>query len=261
MGKVIIQKYTTETPISMIGEEAGICWNADTTDQIKNYRRGLDCLSSGHMRTAEYPQVYMILEGYSARVIREFYTHIAGGPTRLQASTRYIDYNDVEAIVPHSIEKSKEVKDTYENYISIVSNTYKELEEQNVPREDIANILPIGMTTKVIVRTNLRHLIDMSHQRLCNRAYWEFRQLMLDIMKALCEYSGEWETIVDEYFIPKCDVCSFCTEKKCCGRRPTKDEHDQLLFYGKQYKKLLDALKEAGSSIVSVDEIIRIMGL
>ena len=150
---------------------------------------------------------------------------------------------------------------TYENYISIVSNTYKELEEQNVPREDIANILPIGMTTKVVVRTNLRHLIDMSHQRLCNRAYWEFRQLMLDIMKALCEYSGEWETIVDEYFIPKCDVCGFCTEKKCCGRRPTKDEHDQLLFYGKQYKKLLDALKEAGSSIVSVDEIIRIMGL
>ena len=261
MGKVIIQKYTTETPISMIGEEAGICWNADTTDQIKNYRRGLDCLNSGHMRTAEYPQVYMILEGYSARVIREFYTHIAGGPTRLQASTRYIDYNDVEAIVPHSIEKSKEVKDTYENYISIVSNTYKELEEQNVPREDIANILPIGMTTKVVVRTNLRHLIDMSHQRLCNRAYWEFRQLMLDIMKALCEYSGEWETIVDEYFVPKCDVCGFCTEKKCCGRRPTKDKHDQLLFYGKQYKKLLDALKEAGSSIVSVDEIIRIMGL
>ena len=203
----------------------------------------------------------MILEGYSARVIREFYTHIAGGPTRLQASTRYIDYNDVEAIVPHSIEKSKEVKDTYENYISIVSNTYKELEEQNVPREDIANILPIGMTTKVVVRTNLRHLIDMSHQRLCNRAYWEFRQLMLDIMKALCEYSGEWEIIVDEYFVPKCDVCGFCTEKKCCGRRPTKDEHDQLLFYGKQYKKLLDALKEAGSSIVSVDEIIRIMGL
>ena len=261
MGKVIIQKYTTETPILMIGEEAGICWNADTSNQEKNYRRGLDCLSSGHMRTAEYPQVYMILEEYSARVIREFYTHIAGGPTRLQASTRYIDYNNVEAIVPPSVKKSEEAKDAYAKYISIVSDTYKDLEEQNIPREDIANILPIGMTTKVVVRTNLRHLIDMSHQRLCSRAYWEFRQLMLDIMKALSEYSGEWETIVDEYFMPKCDVCGFCTEKKCCGRHPTKDEHDQLLFYGKQYKKLLDALKEAGSSIVSVDEIIRIMGL
>lgn len=261
MGKVIIQKYTTETPILMIGEEAGICWNAGTLIQEKNYRRGLECLNSGHMRTAEYPQVYMILKGYSARVIREFYTHIAGGPTRLQASTRYIDYNNVEAIVPPSVKKSEEAKDAYENYISIMSDTYKDLEEQDIPREDIANILPIGMTTQVVVRTNLRHLIDMSHQRLCSRAYWEFRQLMLDIMKALCEYSEEWETIVNEYFMPKCDVCGFCTEKRCCGRRPTKDEHDQLLFYGKQYKKLLDALKEAGSSIISVDEIIRIMGL
>lgn len=261
MGRVIIQKYTAEMPISMIGEEAGICWNAGTLNQIKNYRRGLDCLNSGHMRTAEYPQVYMVLEDYSARVIREFYTHIAGGPTRLQASTRYIDYNNVEAIVPPSIKKSEKTEDIYENYISIVSDTYKALNEQDIPREDIANILPIGMTTKVVVRTNLRHLIDMSHQRLCSRAYWEFRQLMLDIMNALREYSGEWKTIVDEYFMPKCDVCGFCTEKNCCGRRPTKDEHDQLLFYGKQYKKLLDALKEAGSSIVSVDEIIRIMGL
>ena len=82
-----------------------------------------------------------------------------------------------------------------------------------MPREDIANILPIGMTTKVVVRTNLRHLIDMSHQRLCNRAYWEFRQLMIDIMKALHEYSGEWATIVDEYFEPKCEVCGFVQRK------------------------------------------------
>ncbi len=33
-----------------------------------------------------------MLEGYSARVIRKWYTHIGGQPTRLQASTRYIDY-------------------------------------------------------------------------------------------------------------------------------------------------------------------------
>ena len=34
MGKVIIQDYTTKTPISMIGAEAGYCWGADTTDQM-----------------------------------------------------------------------------------------------------------------------------------------------------------------------------------------------------------------------------------
>ena len=92
MGRVMIQNYTCKNPITMIGFEAGICWGADTADEKKNYRRGLDCLESGHGRTFEFPDVYLTLEGYSARVIREWYTHIGGQPTRLQASTRYINY-------------------------------------------------------------------------------------------------------------------------------------------------------------------------
>ena len=51
MGKVVIQNYTCKNPITMIGFEAGICWGADTGDEKKNYRRGLDCLESGHGRT------------------------------------------------------------------------------------------------------------------------------------------------------------------------------------------------------------------
>lgn len=64
MGKVIIQeRYTTKNPITMIGEEAGTCWGADTNDDVKNYKRGLDCLSNEHGRTIEYPDVYMIWMG------------------------------------------------------------------------------------------------------------------------------------------------------------------------------------------------------
>ena len=92
MGKVIVQDYTYKNPITMIGVEAGICWGANTSNDEKNYLRGIDCLESGHGRTFEFPDVYLTLEGYSARVIREWYTHIGGLPTRLQASTRYIDY-------------------------------------------------------------------------------------------------------------------------------------------------------------------------
>ena len=84
MGTVTIQPYTTKSPISLIGEEAGICWGANTADQMRNYKRGLECLTNEHGRTFEFPDVYMILDGYSARVIREWYTHIGGLPTRLQ---------------------------------------------------------------------------------------------------------------------------------------------------------------------------------
>ena len=49
MGTVTIQRFTYKNPISMIGEEAGVCWGADTSDPEKNYKRGLDCLEIGFL--------------------------------------------------------------------------------------------------------------------------------------------------------------------------------------------------------------------
>ena len=247
MRKILIQSYTTMNPISMIGEEAGICWGADTSNVNKNYKRGLDCLRSGHMRTAEYPQVYIVLDGYSARVIRELYTHIAGGPTRLQASTRYIDYeHGFDYITPPKVDKDPELRITYENAMFNISENLKKLDALEVPREDSANLLPLGMETKIVLRTNLRHLIDMSHQRLCSRAYWEFRQLMIDIMKALSEYSEEWATIIDKFFKPKCEVCGFCEEKDTCHRKPTKERIKQLIELGLKYEEMIKTHTDDG---------------
>lgn len=64
MGKVIIQDYTTKSPITMIGAEAGYCWGADTSDQKKNYKRGIECLENDHSGTIEFLDVYMVLDGY-----------------------------------------------------------------------------------------------------------------------------------------------------------------------------------------------------
>ena len=73
---VIIQNYTPKNPISMIGYEAGVCWGADVSNQEKNYKRGLDCIKNEHGRTWEFPDVYATIEGYSAKCLREWYTHI-----------------------------------------------------------------------------------------------------------------------------------------------------------------------------------------
>ena len=108
MSKVIIIEETTKNPITLMGQRAGVCWGADITDKEKNYKRGLDCLNSGHGRVMEYVNVELILDGYSARVIREWYTHIGGAPTRLQASTRYIKYEDFKYVTPHTVEKNPE---------------------------------------------------------------------------------------------------------------------------------------------------------
>lgn len=224
MGKVTVQRETTSDPISLIGREAGVCWGANIADVERNYKRGLDCLTSGHGRTWEYPQVYVVLDGYSARVIRELYTHIGGGPTRLQASTRYINYQKgFDYVTPPSIANKEGANQIYQNAMNEILVAMQKLEELELPREDVGMLLPLAMESKVVLRTNLRNLIDMAHQRLCTRAYWEYRQLMHNLMEALSEYSEEWAYLVEHYFVAKCEMTGFCTEAKSCGRKPKRE--------------------------------------
>ena len=95
-------------------------------------------------------------------------------------------------------------------------------EAYGVPREDAAMLLPLGMTTRLVDHKNLRNLVDMSRTRMCNRAYWEFRELFGDISIALSAYSEEWQTIVSTQFYPKCFEAQKCPEKNGCGRFPKR---------------------------------------
>lgn len=218
MGTIMILPETTKNPITLIGQRAGVCWGADTTDEEKNYKRGWDCITSGHGRALEFVNVEMVLDGYSARVFREWYTHIGGAPTRLQASTRYINYGEFEYITPKSLEKDAIALAEYENTMDVLRHTLTILEEKGIPREDAALLLPLGMTTRVVDKRNLRNLIDMSRQRMCQRAYWEFREMFGDILIALCDYSSQWMSLVTTQMHPKCDELGYCPEKKGCGR-------------------------------------------
>lgn len=224
MGKVTILPETTKYPITLIGSRAGYCWGADVSDDNKNYRRGLDCIESNHGRTLEYPNIEMVLDGYSARVIREWYTHIGGAPSRLQASTRYINYKEFQYVTPPSINRNPDASKVFGNTMKMIADACTALEEIGIPREDAAMMLPLGMTTKIVDKRNPRNLIDMSRQRMCSRAYWEFRELFDDILQALREYSPEWDYIVSTQMMPKCEYLGYCPEKHSCGRKPKRKE-------------------------------------
>lgn len=223
MGQVLILEETTKHPITLMGSRAGICWGSDISDQEKNYKRGLDCLTSGHGRVMEYVNVEMVLDGYSARVIREWYTHIGGSPTRLQASTRYVNYNDFSYVTPAAIAQNEKARMHYEEMMRQISETCAYLEQEcGIAREDAAMLLPLGMTTKIVDKRNLRNLVDMSRQRMCGRAYHEYRALFQDISTALAMQSEEWAYLVEHYFLPKCELLGYCPETRSCGRMPKR---------------------------------------
>lgn len=222
MGTITILPETTKNPITLIGARAGVCWGANVSDDEKNYKRGLDCIKSGHGRVMEFVNVEMIIDGYSAKVLREYYTHIGGSPTRLQASTRYINYSKGDGFnytTPKSID-THGCWLVWSELMNTINDTVKLLIDEGVPVEDATMALPLAYSSKMVDKRNLRNLVDMSRQRMCSRAYWEYRELFNDICNALREYSDEWKWIVDNLFHAKCDEVGYCTETKSCGRRP-----------------------------------------
>jgi thymidylate synthase (FAD) len=217
---IIIGKETTKFPLQKIGETAGVCYNSDISNIEKNINRAKDCINSGHGRVLEWVDVELIIDGYSAKVIREFERHHIGA-SFLQSSTRYINYDNFKYVTPYEIKKNELLDFKYQRAMQQIKDTYKELLDNGISKEDASMLLPLGMTTKIVDKRNLRNLVEMSHLRLCSRAFWEYRQFFEDICIELSKVSDEWKYIVDSYFKPKCEVFGYCTEKNSCGRKPT----------------------------------------
>lgn len=223
MGTITILPETTKHPLALIGERAGICYGTDVSDVERNIKRGKACIKSGHGRTLEFVDVHMVIDGYSARVMREYFRHVGGLTPYLQASTRYINYEDFDVICPKSIRDNSDTTLVFNTAVQTLKKAISELRALGIKNEDVANLLPLGMTTKCVEKRNLRNLVDMSHVRKCSRAYSEFRQdLFPSIESALSKYSDEWHWIVNELFKPKCEVYGYCNESKSCGRMPKK---------------------------------------
>lgn len=71
---VTILPETTKKPITLIGQRAAVCWNAKSNPE-KDYKRGVDCIISGHGRVMEFVNIEFIIEEMSARAMRKYKTY------------------------------------------------------------------------------------------------------------------------------------------------------------------------------------------
>lgn len=218
--RITILNGTTKNPLQTIGERAGICWCGNISDKDKNIKRAVDCIKSGHGRVLEYVSIEFVVEDISARAARELYTHIAGGPTRLQASTRYITYDNFEYYTPT---EKPELKKLYDEAMESAAHYYRLLQEEGLSKEDAANLLPLGMMTRVVLKTNLRMIDNLMGQRLCTRAYKEMRNFANLLREELSCIDSEWNQVAKNMFVPKCKKTGYCTEAKCCGLSNKKE--------------------------------------
>ena len=82
-----------------------------------------------------------------------------------------IETSNFKYIVPPTIQNKEDANNIYEYVMHQISKAAKDLKVCGIPKEDIANILPLGMATGISCHYNLRTLENMANQRFCSRAY------------------------------------------------------------------------------------------
>ena len=207
----------TAMPLTHIGNIAKVCYKSESDPIVV----AKDCIASGHHRVLEFAHVTLELDEVSARVVREWYTSIVG-TSRLQESTRYVNMDDFKFYIPESIMDNYEALATYEETMEHIRQGYMKLEELGIPREDCANVLPLGSHSRFVIQINLRALLHMFGMRLCRRALKEYRDTMIQTKKIVRQIDEEWDWIMENYAKPKCLQEGRCTETHSC-KNPPKD--------------------------------------
>ena len=204
----------TINPIQFIGKVAGCCYGSKDEPQA-NYKRGLKCIKDGHGRAMEFVDVTLEIDEVSARMIRELGRHVIG-TSYLQASTRYITYDNFDYYTPKNLKDDKEYHITMQNILA----SYQSLVEKGIPKEDVANLLPLGMNTKIVLKINYRALLHMAEVRMCERAYVEVRDFVKELIDVVSQIDDEWAELM-KFMLPKCKTC---TEKENCPRLKNKGD-------------------------------------
>ena len=207
-------RHTTD-PVALVGEAAAICTASKDPDRA---RKG--ALASGHESILEHVSFTFRVEGVSRALLAQLTRHrIASFSVESQ---RYVRMEDVDFVVPPSIQKAIHVGyvegNVYEWILSELFYVYQFLLEEGIPEEDARYILPNATPTRLLMTMNARELRHFFSLRCCNRAQWEIRE-MADRMLELCKGAAP-ELFEDAG--PGC-IRGACPEgKRSCGK-PRKE--------------------------------------
>lgn len=209
--KVKLVSYTPE-PEKLVAMAAKLCYSSVGTDAIAEgltqeaTEKFLEFLTGiGHESPVEHVNFTFAAEGISRTLTHQLVRHRIASYS--QQSQRYVKLDAFEFVMPPSIEKIPLAKayfeeamardqETYDKLVDILEkDTFERLLREGVPEkqahknaekaaiEDARYVFPNACETKILFTMNARTLLHFFHQRCCNRAQWEIRNMADQMLK------------------------------------------------------------------------------
>ena len=195
-----------QMPLDIVERCASVCYNSTPTTTHKIAK---GCAKSGHMSVYVHVSFTFIIEDVSRALLAQLTRHRHAAYS--VQSQRYCDMLNCEFVIPENI-------DSFSVWSALrhVADAYKAMINNRVPKEDARMILPNATPTTLAFTVNARALVEISGQRLCNRAQKEIRELFQSIKKEVAVVCPEIAALM----LPKCEQheIPFCEESNCCGK-------------------------------------------
>ena len=181
--KVTLKDYT-KNPEFVIGENAAICYDADTSEAAC-IRRANKCKDSGHLATMRFAYATFNVSGIS-RICSHQLVRIAHAGI-LQASQRYIRLSNIEFVEPPALADCPDqfTNDWFEVQERAVWLYEYAVENKLLKKEDARYILPQSCTTELNLCLNFQGWQDVLKNRTDKAAQWEVREVALEIERQL----------------------------------------------------------------------------
>ncbi|MCS7099237.1 MAG: FAD-dependent thymidylate synthase [Sulfolobales archaeon] len=159
--------------------------------------RGWILESANFPSVLEHVSFTFLIEGISRVTSHQLVRHRIASYT--QESQRYSeagrDYVVPESVVAGGFEEK--FRDLVENSFKL----YVEMVKAGIPMEDARYILPQAVTTRILMTVNLRELLHIACLRLSEKAQWEIRELVREMI-------NEASKIVPEIYNLLTALCS-----------------------------------------------------
>lgn len=167
------------TPEALLEHAGRACYRSEPRGEPGRFLRAR--IREGHESIVEHASVTFEIDGISRACSHQLVRHRIASYS--QESQRYVDMSDPQFVVPPSVAGNPEAMLVWDEFVGQVAETYHQLRELGVRKEDARFVLPNAATTRIIVTMNFRSLRHLFSVRCERAAQWEIRELALEMLR------------------------------------------------------------------------------
>ena len=146
----------------------------------------------GHESVIEHSAMTVEFDNVCRGFTHELVRHRLAAYT--QESTRYVDESDFKVVIPPDKNKDEKIvslelpdgnrlKVSFQEWVDLNEQMYRELRKSGWVAQDARQILPIGIKAQIVITANFREWRHIFKLRCAPAAHWEIRRVMVNLLE------------------------------------------------------------------------------